>query len=187
MPLSPASFDLSSGWSGAGDVFRKRLSDGTSDAEQILSNIEQLSREYSSMPEVRAFALSLMPRNMGNDDRNGQLRSIGDFVTKDMFYVRDPSGVEYFISVPKMLQEYARTGRIYADCDDHVLMFNTLLKSLGFNVRAVAAKITDSGYFDHVFSEYELNGHTGFFDGCQKSMPYGDKQGEMMAVAPLIP
>ncbi|NDE14669.1 hypothetical protein EBZ80_07040 [bacterium] len=181
------SFDLSSGWSGTGAVLRRRLSDGVSDAEQILTGIEQLTTKYSSMPEVRAFALSLMPRNMGNDDQNTQLRAIGDFVAKDMFYVRDPAGVEYFISVPKMIREYGRTGRIYADCDDHVLMFNTLLKSLGFHVRAVAAKITNSGYFDHVFSEYELNGRTGFFDGCQKSSPYEDKQGEMMAVVPLVP
>ena len=187
MPTSPASFDQSSGWSGAGGVLRRRLSDGLSDAEQILASIEQLSREYSSMPEVRAFALSLMPRNMTNDDRNGQLRSIGDFVARDMIYVRDPVAVEYFISVPKMIQEYGRTGRIYADCDDHVMMFNTLLKSLGFHVRAVAGKLNDGKYFDHVFSQYELSGHAGFFDGCDKTSPYSEKSGELLAVVPLIP
>ena len=183
----PALFSGSSPWVGAGGVYRKTLSDGKSDAQQILESIEELSQKYSIMPSVRAFALSLMPKTMVNDDQLAQLNAISQFVVNDMLYVRDPVGVEYFIAVPTMLQEYARTGKIFGDCDDHVLMFNTLIKSVGFNVRAVAARIGDTPYFDHVFSEFLMNGKVNDFDGCKKSNPFEKKTGERLAVVPLVP
>lgn len=183
----PALFSASSPWVGAGGVYRKTLSDGSSDAQQILESIEELSQKYSIMPSVRAFALSLMPRTMVNDDQLAQLNAISQFVVNDMMYVRDPVGVEYFIAVPKMLQEYAQTGKIFADCDDHVLMFNSLMKSVGFNVRAVAINIGTTGYHDHVFSEFMIDGKTHDFDGCKKTNPFERKTGDRLAVVPLVP
>lgn len=187
MITPPALFNGASPWMGAGGVYRKTLSDGSSDAQQILESIEELSQKYSSLPSVRAFTLSLMPKNMVNDDQVTQLNSISNFVVNDMMYVRDPVGVEYFISVPKMLQEYGRTGKIFGDCDDHVLMFNTLMKSVGFNVRAVAINIGNTEYHDHVFSEFMMNGQVHDFDGCKKTNPFERKTGDRLAVAPLVP
>jgi len=184
---SPALFSASSPWVGAGGVYVKTLSDGSSDAEQILASIEELSQKYSIMPSVRAFALSLMPRAMVNDDQLTQLNVISQFVVNDMLYVRDPIGVEYFIAVPKMLQEYAQTGKIFGDCDDHVLMFNTLMKAVGFNVRAVATNIGNTSYADHVFSEFMIGGTTHDFDGCKKTNPFERKTGDRLAVVPLVP
>ena len=187
MTNPPALFNASSNWTGSGGVYRKTLSDGSSDAQQILESIEELSQKYSIMPSVRAFALSLMPKTMVNDDQLAQLNAISRFVTDDMLYVRDPVGVEYFISVPKMLEEYANTGKIFGDCDDHVLMFNTLMKAVGFNVRAVAINIGNTDYHDHVFSEFEMNGQTHDFDGCKKTNPFERKIGDRLAVVPLVP
>jgi len=183
----PPLFNASSPWQGGGGVYRKGLHDGSTDAEQILESIEELSAQYSVMPSVRAFTLSLMPRNIENDDQLAQLNAISKFVTDDMLYVRDPAAVEYFVSVPKMLQEYAQTGKIFADCDDHVLMFNSLMKSVGFDVRAVATNIGNTKYLDHVFSEFKMGGRVHDFDGCKKTDPFSRKTGERMSVIPLSP
>lgn len=167
-----------------GQPFTIEITSNEPDADQILRIMGELADDYSSRPEIRAFALRLVGE-MGNDDRRRQLEAVTDFVVKKVIYVRDPIGVEYILTPDRMIKEYQATGVMRGDCDDHTLLANTLLQSLGFETRPIGLKVFRNDVFDHTISEIKMdNGRWYTFDGCRKDDPFKQYPNESKLILP---
>jgi len=138
------------------------------DAYQILQILDSLGQQFARMPIIRESAVRIVGRASDNDTSE-QLRTILEFIRNNVKYVRDPSGSEYVISPLRMLQQIASGGYSQGDCDDHVLLFNSLVGSLGFAVRPVGVHLYSQSVFDHVISQVMYNSRWIDVDPCQKS------------------
>lgn len=92
-----------------------------------------------------------------------------DFVRQKVTYVRDPDDSEYITTATRMLQGYRETGVIFGDCDDHVVLLNSLLMSLGVPAKPVGVKFGGSTEFNHVISGVWMNQHYALIDPCAKN------------------
>lgn len=157
-------------------TLRFELHDAETDAQQIVRMLARLSNAYGRNPCVMAFARCLVGPSVMDNDRAKQFEIIATWVLDNVVYQADPRGIEYVKSPVQMLREWNRLGRAYGDCDDHVLLFNSLLRSLGFETRVVAVKLAgQEGYapdsFNHVLSQVKLKAGWKDFDACNKSSP----------------
>lgn len=84
--------------------------------------------------------------------------AIGDYVKKNVRYVRDPSNIEYLQDPLKLINDL-QAGSAQGDCDDMALLTATLLLSVGHDpfFRAVRYD-SKSGNFNHIYVVcYERN------------------------------
>lgn len=162
-------------------VVRYRVGYGATDAEQILSVLSRLISEYGVDPRIRRFTTSLFGREVGNDDRSGQVRAITSFMEDNVRYVRDPLGVEYVRSPLAMLDEFEKFGMANGDCDDQVLLSGAMLNSIGFAVRPVGVHLHDAEYHDHVALQIQAErGRMVNYDPCNPSDPFAEPKGNIL-------
>jgi hypothetical protein len=161
-----------------------QITDATPDSVQIVTAIYNFSIQYASNSYVRGIAEMLLPAGIQPNDTLGQYNAVATFILTHMVYVADPVGVEYMKSPVQHLKEICATGSTVGDCDDHVLLFNTLLNALGFTtyVVGVQADPTQPGVFTHVISGVKLNGSFYYFDACNKSNPYEIPAGQLLVI-----
>lgn len=138
------------------------------DAKQILAFLEQVKQTYIRAPEVREFTVSLL-RGLANNDQIGQVNRIIDFVRKNVTYIRDPIDSEYVVTPVQMIRQYVRKHFIAGDCDDHVLLLNTMLGCVGFYTKFVGVKYGQTSVYNHVISGVEFDNHLYLVDPCSKS------------------
>lgn len=150
-------------------AYRYYLTDQPSDAHQILTILENIKQEYLRKPYIREFAVSLL-KGLGNNDIDGQVQRITSFVKRHMIYVRDPADSEYVIAPDQLISRWRQTGRMYGDCDDHTLLLNTLLGSIGFDTKFVGVKFGPSPYYNHVISGVMIRGVLNQIDPCAKGV-----------------
>lgn len=147
--------------------------DGTqSDAEQIVTILARLAVAYGKNPCVISFARCLVKDLTINNDWRGQFDAVSAFLLDRVVYQADPRGLEYVRSPVQMLVEFEVQGHCRGDCDDMVLLFNSLLNALGFRTRVEAVMINSDTVFDHVISSVNLGGTWAEFDGCNKNAPW---------------
>jgi len=130
---------------------------------------EEVSR-CSTDPTVRELAVNLMA-GVENNDLTEQINRVVHFVMSNVTYVRDPVDGEYLVSPLKLIADYYQQGFAIGDCDDHVMLLNSLLGSIGFQTKAVGVKFGGSPDFNHVISGVILNGQLIQIDPCAKSGP----------------
>jgi len=133
---------------------------------------------YAQFPFVRRVALAVgAPRY--NNDTDGMLRNILAFVKSRMTYVPDPDGFEFVTAPDILLADILQRGTAYGDCDDHVLLLNTMLQTIGFTTKFTAVRLNDtSQYLDHVIATVWQNGTWVDYDPCAKFKPqplYSDR------------
>lgn len=153
-----------------GQALQFRLHDGESDSTQILKFIETSTRAYALVPAIREFAVSLLG-GLENNDQIGQANRLIDFVRQKLTYVRDPVGGEYIVSPVRLLQDYQTKGFMIGDCDDHVLLLNSLLGAVGIPTKAIGVKFGVTDKFNHVVSGIQLRGKLYLVDPCAKRLP----------------
>jgi transglutaminase-like putative cysteine protease len=152
-----------------GDVLQLPLNDGD-DSPQILAYLRALVENFCRVPAVREFAVSILRADQVGDNKlAAQVRSILYYVSHQMVYVRDPAGGEYVISPLWIIEQWKAGQRVYGDCDDHVLVLNSLLQSIGFETRVVGVKINETTYFDHVISQVLIDNDWQDLDPCNKA------------------
>lgn len=126
------------------------------DAPQILAYLNDLALRYAQEPFVREFTTHRLANKTRNNDIDGQVRQVTSFVRDNLRYVADPLGTEYVISPVILLQEIMRGERPAADCDDHVLLLNSMLGSLGIETRPIGVKLYTDDHYDHVISTVKV-------------------------------
>lgn len=141
---------------------------GQTDQQQILQIMEQVVQDHSNDAIVRETTVSIL-RGVGNNDVPNQVKMVADWVRKSVTYVRDPVDGEYIITPDRMLQNWAQYGYMAGDCDDHVVLLNAMLGSIGVPTKAIGVKFGGSKEFNHVISGAVVNGVMHQIDPCAKS------------------
>lgn len=137
------------------------------DQVQILKIMDQVASEYSREPLIREFTVRLM-RGIANNDLRAQVRRVVDFVKQNVTYIKDPNDSEYLVSPIVLLENYNEYGHMAGDCDDHVILMNSMLGSVGIASRAAGVKFGGSQEFNHVISAISCCGTTFLVDPCAK-------------------
>lgn len=146
------------------------LSSGAPDSVTILQHLDKFRRIYQTHGVVRLATVKLLD-GLTNNDIDGQIERVFEFVKERMTYVRDPGRVEYVISPVRHLISVSRHGVTHGDCDDHVLLFNSMVGSIGVETRFVGVKLR-SDRFNHVISSVlTKSGEWVDLDPCAKSSP----------------
>jgi hypothetical protein len=126
---------------------------------ETVSFIKKVAREYSGHPVIRKLAINIL--NSYNTDSHNHLDeayAIGDFVKKNIKYVKDPHSIEY-IQCPEMMVRHIEQGIARGDCDDMVTLAATLLLAIGIVPHLVICKYRDHfTSFQHIYlCVYENN------------------------------
>jgi transglutaminase-like putative cysteine protease len=118
-------------------------------------------------------------RGLGDNDLPGQVRRVYDYVRKNVVYIRDPVNAEYVISPIRMLSQIRNTGYSAGDCDDHTMLLNTMLGSIGFPTKFVGVKQGGSPRFNHVVSAVKIGPNMVLLDPCAKTNPTANYQEQL--------
>lgn len=139
-----------------------------SDQEQILRVISQVQAKYAVDPAFRRVALIIAQPVFDNQLALMRMNII-NFVRAKMRYIPDPPGTEYLITPDKLLSDIRDLGYAAGDCDDHVVLLNTLLNAVGLQAFPVGVKLNGSPIFNHVISGWPgPDGGILLYDPCQK-------------------
>jgi tetratricopeptide (TPR) repeat protein len=138
---------------------------GTAPAEKSDKNVGDLKRALNAKVEpdnarVHEEAVALALKYPG-DLTIDQICSIysylknGDSSKKGWGYVRDPRGIDYFMSANESLKIGDKAGRVGGgDCDDFAILMAALVESIGGTTRIVLAHNNSTG--GHAYVEVYL-------------------------------
>ncbi len=150
-------------------IIRLPLSDSREDAPQILAYLNAAAEQFGRSPWIREFTQSILPPWTGNNDQSVIIGAIASFVRDRMRFLSDPEGGEYFIDPMALIGQIQSAGYAFGDCDDHVLLLNSMARSMGFDARAVGVHLNDPVLWDHVVSQVNVLGRWMDVDPCVKS------------------
>lgn len=148
-------------------VKRFALSSDKPDSITILEHLDYFKRVYMRDPYVRYVSLGLMPC-LANNAIEDQVSILVNFVKDRLIYVRDPEGAELVHSPTRLLKQIMTVGRAFGDCDDHALMLNSMLGSLGISTRFVGVKAKGSAKYNHVICAVKIRNEWVDIDPCSK-------------------
>jgi transglutaminase-like putative cysteine protease len=150
-------------------VLRYPIGDGREDAPQILAYLKQFAEYYGRLPVIREFARSLLPPFTRDNDLYTVARTLANWVRDNITYLPDPAGSEFFIDPIALINQWQTKGKAYGDCDDHVLLLNSLLNATGFSTRVIGVHLHDPVLWDHVISSVFIGGRWIDIDPCLKT------------------
>lgn len=148
-------------------VRRFALSDSKPDSVTILEHLDYFKRVYMRDPYVRYVSVGLMPC-LANNAIEDQVSIIVGFVKDRLIYMRDPEGAELVHSPVRLLTQIMGRGRAFGDCDDHALLMNSMLGSLGIQTRFVGVKTKNSPKYNHVICAVKVGADWTDIDPCSK-------------------
>lgn len=158
-------------------VKRFILSGDKPDSITILQHLDYFKKVYMRDPYVRYVTLGIMT-DLVNNDLVNQVAKAVCFVKERMTYVRDPDGAELIHSPTRLLKQIMKIGVAHGDCDDHALLLNSMLGSIGIETRFVGVMTGNSTKYNHVICSVNINGEWLDVDPCSKfsTQPNYEKQ-----------
>lgn len=112
--------------------------------------IRDIARNTCYDPRVRALALDIT-KDLTSHNYYAEAEAIGEFVQKNVRYVRDIAGVEQ-LHDPIYMIEKLYQGQASGDCDDMVLLIGTLLLSIGCVPFMRVVKYRPEGFsWNHIY------------------------------------
>lgn len=126
----------------------KSIPYGNAGIEESAKHLIKLVKEYRRNKEIRFKAEDIVQR-CPNKDYMCEIHHIYNWVKKNIRFERDPYFVEMLRSPDITLRR--RNG----DCDDHVILLNSLLQSIGYPTRIVllASNRPRPDIWNHVLTE----------------------------------
>lgn len=137
------------------------------DSTAILKVLERVRLEYSRNQLVWQTALSII----GRSDNNAQMQhvdKIARYVREKMIYVRDPDSGEFVTAPDILIRRINDQGYAHGDCDDHALLFNSLLGAVGIQTRFAGVMLPHTNVWNHVISDFKLGNQWFEIDTCSK-------------------
>lgn len=153
----------------AGSVLRLSINTSQPDAYSIIAWLEALTIQFGRDANVREFTARKVLCNTSNNDLQKVIRDIIWFVRSHLVYLPDPDGSEYVISPVEIITQLMNGGQPKGDCDDHVLLLNSMLLSVGVQCRVVGVSLFDPTRFDHVISSVYTGTDWQDVDPCNKT------------------
>jgi len=142
------------------DAKNTSVGDGEVGNVDTIKIMTKMAREGSRHPLVRRLATNILNHDkIPSHSYREEARAIGQFVQKNVRYVKDIAGVETIHSPDMMIRQMADVGYFAADCDDMALLIASMLLSIGMvpRFRAVRFRTTSGGY-NHIYVVvYESN------------------------------
>lgn len=139
--------------------------------KRALQELASIRDYYAQFPFVRRCAIHF-GQVQSDNDLAALFKNLPAFVRERLTYIPDPHGFEFVTAPDVLLADILQKGTAYGDCDDHVLLLNTLFASVGFRTAFAAVKISpDSEMFDHVITMVQFSGQWVEIDPCAKSVP----------------
>ena len=126
-------------------TFRLRnIASGEAGTDSTVGIMADLVNASLKRPTVRILTHRILSKaNLSSRDETAIVRAVYNWIKKNIRYVKDPVGVETIQSPEITLR--VRAG----DCDDHVVLISSMLKSVGVPVRySVVGKSRDR--FSHI-------------------------------------
>jgi len=154
------------------------LDESQPDAYSIISILQGLSEQFARDATVREFTVNDVLCSRRNNDIETHVQAITDFVMEYLIYTRDPAGSEYVISPINLIGQLKAGQSPAGDCDDHVLLLNSMLGSVGVPTKVVGVKLNGSDLFNHVISSVLVGNQWRDIDPCAKEVEqpiYDDK------------
>lgn len=146
------------------------LSDGWAGTNQTVAKIMQLVDDSLIDPLVVTTAQNIV-RNVRERDRMAELRAISAFIRSKIRYTNE--SIETLKTPRLMVQEIQKYGKAVGDCDDSVILWMALLKSIGHKVRAVVVSQRRDKAATHIYAEDFINGKWVSDDTIVKYKPLG--------------
>jgi len=140
----------------------------------------QMARERSRHPLVRELALRILQHyRVKSQDYYNEARAIGDYIHKNVRYVRDIHNVET-VHDPLTLIDQMIKGKAQGDCDDMALLIAALLLSIGHQPYFAIVKYIEGETYQHIYTVvYEKNHNTQpkrlVLDAILKRKPIGSE------------
>lgn len=136
------------------------LSDGCKGNLETVEIMKRVARDRSRSPLVRKLAHNiLLTYKVPSQFYKDEALAIGDYVKKNVRYVRDINGVETLTDPFTMIDQLTR-GEAQGDCDDISLLIATLLLSIGHQPFFRIVKYTNDPFINwqHIYVVvYEKN------------------------------
>jgi len=145
----------------------KFRNNGLPDGFKIVRHLNLWIFKFAQLPQVRSAALAIIG-DVGNNNQEGQLERLTNFVRSRVRYVADPIGSEFVTSPVIQLEQIRRQGFTSGDCDDHVILLGSLAGSVGLESAAVGVKLPNSPIYNHVVNVIVTNGNEHLIDACRK-------------------
>lgn len=136
------------------------LRDGEKGSLDTVSLMIKIAREQSQLKEIRDFAIDIVNQyNTASHDHLHESASIGDFVKKNVRYLKDIQGVE-LLHEPLLMIADIKRGISRGDCDDMALLTATLLLSIGIKPYFKIVRWKEQkGNYNHIYvMVYERDG-----------------------------
>lgn len=146
------------------------LSEGWAGTSQTVETIMRLVDDSLTDPLVVTTAQNIV-RNVAERDRMAELRAVSAFVRSKMRYTNE--SIETLKTPRLMVQEIQRYGKAVGDCDDSVILWMALLKSVGHRVRATVISQRRDKAATHIYAEDFINGQWVSDDTIVKNKPLG--------------
>ena len=139
--------------------------------------IYQLVKEADYHPIVRDYAEEII-RNIQPDKEIQQVKAVYDFIHQHTDYQKDISNVEMFQASWRVLEKIHKGYRPRLDCDCMSTLGMSLLRSIGYDVRAGVSStmsITEKD-FNHIWFQVYLPRTNEWitFDATKKTRPLGE-------------
>lgn len=146
------------------------LSEGWSGTNQTVATIMRLVDDSLTDPLVVTTAQNIV-RGVRERDRMGELRAVSAYVRSKVRYTNE--SIETLKTPRLMIQEIQKYGKAVGDCDDSVILWMALLKSVGHQVRAVVVSQRRDKAATHIYAEDFINGKWVTDDTIVKNKPLG--------------
>ena len=127
-----------------------QLSRGWSGTNQTVEKIRQMVDESLTDPVVVLTAQNLI-RHLPERDTDGEIQAVSNFVRRNIRYTHE--SIETLKSPRVLIDEIKRYGKAVGDCDDHVILWAALHKSLGNRVRFKVISQRRDKLANHIFAE----------------------------------
>ena len=146
------------------------LSEGWAGTNQTVATIMRLVDDSLTDPLVVTTAQNIV-RGVPERDRMGELRAVSAYVRSRMRYTNE--SIETLKTPRLMIQEIQKYGKAVGDCDDSVILWMALLKSVGHQVRATVVSQRKDKAATHIYAEDNINGRWVTDDTIVKGKPLG--------------
>lgn len=140
-------------------VNSQNFSGGKKGNYQTVNAMKTVARKYSGHPLIRKLAVNILNHyDVKSHNHVDEAKAIGEYIQKNVRYVKDPNGIEYLTEPSLMIKEMQK-GESRGDCDDMACLIATLLLSVGIQpYYAIVRYKGKTGGYNHIYvTVYETN------------------------------
>jgi len=139
---------------------------------RTVSKMKEVIQRSLSSQRVRQKAEEIVSGIVDNDQQ-GEVRSIYQYVQKNIRYTRDPKGLEYVQTPDYLLDAVEQNKQAFGDCDDKTVLGLSLLKTIGYDVAIKVVSYLQNKKFSHVYGLVKFDGQWVPFDATRPDTSLG--------------